>query len=132
MNNEIESKAIKLASQNYAIEILTDASQEEGQCYFALNPELTGCMAQGSTIEEAIKNLEDARFDYIVSLLQDGIDIPTPKIEEISFSTTDCDSQINSETIQETIDYKKLKNVEQDLNSGQLASLFQISTCYNS
>ncbi len=78
MNAEIERKTVELASRNYAIELLQDEDQEDGQVYLALHPELKGCMAQGSTIEEAIENLKDARIDFIRSLLLDGLDVPQP------------------------------------------------------
>lgn len=124
MDPQIESKAIMLASQNYAIEILTDMTQEDGQWYLAVNPELKGCMAQGSSIEEAIESLADARFDYIVSLLQDGLEVPSPSFIMEYNSTTDCFPENNNiELIQETIKFEGAKIKKYEINSGQLISV---------
>lgn len=58
---------------------------EEGG-YFAHIPDLPGCMAQGETIEEAVKNLEDAKRAWIEVRLEDGLEVPAPHepVEEYS------------------------------------------------
>ena len=38
-------------------------------------------MAQGMTVSEALQNLEEARVDYMYSLLKDGVEIPEPTSE---------------------------------------------------
>lgn len=130
MDKLIESKAKTLASRNYAIETLTDNSQEEGQFYFVFNPELSGCMAQGSTIEEAIQNLSDARLDYIASLLQDGLEVPSPSVKVISCSTTDlAASNTNGQYVTQTVNFGGDQVVKDRINSGQKTSLFEISCC---
>ena len=44
--------------------------------------ELPNCMSQGSTPEEALKNIDDAMLGWINGELEDGEDIPEPRQEE--------------------------------------------------
>ncbi len=46
--------------------------------YVAEVMDLPGCMAQGSTRDEAFYNLEDAKVSYIESMLDDGMAVPMP------------------------------------------------------
>ncbi len=39
-------------------------------------PSLPGCISQGKTRQEALKNIQEARELYIESLIQDGEPIP--------------------------------------------------------
>ena len=62
----------------YAIDIKADECG--GQvCYIAEHPELYGCMAQGDTPGEAVRNLREAREEYIAALLEAGVEVPQPK-----------------------------------------------------
>lgn len=51
-------------------------------CFFAENPELPGCVAQGFTILEAIDNLKEARIAWIDLMLTCERPIPLPKPRE--------------------------------------------------
>lgn len=62
----------------YSITVTQDEATDGTPILLVENDELKGCMAQGRTIEEALANLEEARIDYIYSLLEDGLDIPLP------------------------------------------------------
>lgn len=42
-------------------------------------PELPGCMADGSTVEEAIKNSELIIKEWIEVALERGLEVPEPK-----------------------------------------------------
>lgn len=42
-------------------------------------PELPGCMADGSTVEEAIKNSELIIKEWIEVTLERGLEVPEPK-----------------------------------------------------
>ena len=98
MDAKIEKMANEKAAQNYAVEFLEEKGQEEGFSVMAYNPELPGCMAQGTSKEDALNNLRDARFDYICSLLEDGIAVPLP-MQELSTTTTDLTSSESSNTV---------------------------------
>jgi antitoxin HicB len=52
--------------------------------YFVTNPDLDGCMAEGSTLEEAFANLADSRELWIESRLAKGYPLPEPVEEEYS------------------------------------------------
>ena len=53
---------------------LPDEEAEGG--YVISYPDLIGCMSSGETIEEAAKNGEDARREWIIATLESGMEIP--------------------------------------------------------
>jgi len=65
----------------YRIEIIPD--KEEGG-YGARYPELPGCITCGETLEAVARNAEDAKREWLLSALEDGIEIPEPVEEEAS------------------------------------------------
>ena len=55
----------------------------DGKEYFAAEiPDLPGCSAQGETIEEALKKLEEAKKAWIEVSLERGLEIPEPVTED--------------------------------------------------
>ena len=86
MTKAIQDRAKHLANQPYAIEVKKDKTTSGEDVYLATNPDLYGCMAQGSTVEEALSNLADARLDYIEGLLEDGE--PVPDVVTVSSYTS--------------------------------------------
>ena len=56
--------------------------QDEDGIYTALCPSLPGCISQGETRNEALKNIKDAMEGYILSLKKHNEAIPTPINEE--------------------------------------------------
>ena len=62
-------------SINYPIKLI----QESDGTYFVSYPDLPGCFSCGDNIEEAIKMGEDARKEWTVAALENGIFIPEPK-----------------------------------------------------
>jgi predicted RNase H-like HicB family nuclease len=52
---------------------------EEDQAYIAEVPELAGCIADGSTYEEALKNMEVVIQEWIETAKELGRIIPEPK-----------------------------------------------------
>jgi antitoxin HicB len=60
-------------------------SPSEGGGFLAEFPDFPGCMADGETVEEALKEVEDALKAWIASAKADGIPIPTPNSHK-SFS----------------------------------------------
>lgn len=59
----------------YKTEIVRD-TQEGGFLLYC--PELKGCMTCADTAETGIKLLEDAKREYFIACIEDGIDIPEP------------------------------------------------------
>ena len=59
----------------YRLEIVPDT--EEGG-YGARYPELPGCVTCAETMEDVIKNAEDAKRAWILACLEDNIEIPEP------------------------------------------------------
>lgn len=63
----------------YTLAIYRDETTSGGLCVVAYHPELPGCMAQGCTMVEAVRNLDHARREYIASLLDDNLPVPPPR-----------------------------------------------------
>ncbi|MGP1612219.1 MAG: toxin-antitoxin system HicB family antitoxin [Catonella sp.] len=59
----------------YKLEIVPDI--DEGG-FVARYPELPGCITVGDTIEAVVKNLNDAKIEWITAALEDGNTIPEP------------------------------------------------------
>ena len=66
--------------------ILLHEVEEEGEKYWIAEvPELPGCKSHGSSVEEAVKSVEEAKKDWILDSLKEGEQVPTP-IERESYS----------------------------------------------
>lgn len=52
---------------------------EEDQAYIAEVPELAGCMADGSSYQEAVKNAEQVIDEWIETAVELGRYIPEPR-----------------------------------------------------
>ena len=50
--------------------------------WFVRIKELPGCMSQGDTVEDAMTMIEDAMRGWLDVSLEDGDDIPEPKLDE--------------------------------------------------
>jgi predicted RNase H-like HicB family nuclease len=55
--------------------IIIEKGRESG--YFVYAPALKGCVSQGKTKTEALKNIKEAMEVYIEALLEDGLPVPT-------------------------------------------------------
>jgi len=59
--------------------ILLHQVEDEGKKYWIAEvPELPGCKSHGSTVEEAVKSVEEAKKDWITDSLEEGEGIPVP------------------------------------------------------
>jgi len=65
--------------QQYEV-FLYPLSQEEGGGWLAEIRDLPGCISDGETQEEALKNIEEAKKAWIVIALQRGLEIPLPRL----------------------------------------------------
>lgn len=61
--------------------VIIEKGRESG--YVAYVPALKGCVSQGETKEEALKNIREAVEVYIEALLEDGLAVPTEAGREI-------------------------------------------------
>lgn len=59
----------------YKMEITPD-TDENG--YIVSFPELPGCLTCANTIEQAIKNAEEAKKEWLTAAMEDSISIPEP------------------------------------------------------
>ena len=59
----------------YKMEIIPDL--DEGG--YAVNwPELPGCVTCGETLEQAVRNAEDAKYTWLETAIEEGTEIPEP------------------------------------------------------
>ncbi len=77
---DLEKMAQELAEKPYTIEIMRDETTTGKSIFLLSHPELEGCMAQGQNIEEGLESLNEATKEYILSLLEEGLDVPKPTI----------------------------------------------------
>lgn len=88
---KLKEQAEVLADKLYSIDIMSDETVDGKSVYLLSHPELPGCMAQGDTIGEAMDDLKDARIEYILSLLEDKLPVPSPfsRVAETASSTAE-------------------------------------------
>ena len=55
--------------------IIIEKGRESG--YVVYCPALKGCVSQGETKDEALRNIKEAIEVYIEALLEDGLPVPT-------------------------------------------------------
>lgn len=55
--------------------IIIEKGRESG--YTAYAPALKGCVSQGKTKGEILKNIKEAVEAYVESLIEDGLPVPT-------------------------------------------------------
>ncbi len=61
--------------------VIIEKGRESG--FVARCPVLRGCVSQGRTRREAVKNLKEAMTAYIETLIEDGIMVPTEVKKDI-------------------------------------------------
>lgn len=71
--------------------------------YSAYSPDVFGCVATGTTVEETISNIRDALEFHIEGMLEDGESFPTPKTLNYYLENTD---EISSDDILTHIEIK--------------------------
>jgi predicted RNase H-like HicB family nuclease len=55
--------------------VIVEKGNESG--YVAYVPVLKGCVSQGGSKEEALRNVKEAMEAYVEALLEDGLPVPT-------------------------------------------------------
>ncbi len=71
--------------QKYKYEIIIYWSDTDDK-YIAEVPELPGCMSDGQTYEEAIKNTSVIIEEWIETAKETGREIPVPKGRKLSYA----------------------------------------------
>jgi antitoxin HicB len=64
-------------AEEYPI-LITPLSKEDGGGFIAIVPDLTGCMSDGETREEALTNVQQAILEWIDAASQAGKGVPEP------------------------------------------------------
>ena len=55
--------------------VIVEKGRESG--YIAYAPALRGCVSQGDTRKQVLKNIKEAIEVYVEALLEDGLPVPT-------------------------------------------------------
>jgi len=63
----------------YTVELIPDT--DEGG-FTASIPALPGCLSVGDTVEDAYRNIEDAKHEWLTAAVEEGISIPEPDFIE--------------------------------------------------
>lgn len=63
----------------YRMEVIPDVNEGGFAVRF---PELPGCLTCGETMEEALRNAEDCKREWLTAAIEDGIEIPEPVSED--------------------------------------------------
>ena len=63
----------------YRLELVPDV--DEGG-YVASYPELRGCLTSGETAEDALRNAQDCKRQWLTAALEEGFEIPEPASDE--------------------------------------------------
>lgn len=79
MDRSIES----FLEQEYPIR-LRPLSEDEGGGWLAEIPDLPGCMSDGETQDQALRNLSEAKETWIRTAIKRGLNIPLPTQDEES------------------------------------------------
>ena len=59
----------------YSMEFTPDT--DEGG-YVVSFPDLKGCLTSGETFEDAVRNAEDAKREWLTAAMESGVEIPVP------------------------------------------------------
>jgi predicted RNase H-like HicB family nuclease len=78
MSRNLNERARMFTELPYTVKISKDKTVDGKDVFLASHPELIGCMAQGITVEEAVGNLKEVTYEYILSLLEDKVPVPVP------------------------------------------------------
>ncbi len=76
--DEHDDALARYMAMSYEEIVLPDVTTDGRPWYFAKNPELPGCVSDGTSPREALSNLREARALYISSLIEDGLPVPLP------------------------------------------------------
>jgi predicted RNase H-like HicB family nuclease len=61
--------------------VIIEKGQEFG--YVVYCPALKGCVSQGRTKRQALKNIKEAMEAYVEALMEDGLPVPTEAGKEV-------------------------------------------------
>ena len=80
MQKENYKLADSLANRPYQEHVFLDKTTDGELVYVSLIPELPGCASHGKIVDEALMFLNEAKAEFIYFMLEDGLDVPEPKL----------------------------------------------------
>jgi predicted RNase H-like HicB family nuclease len=66
----------------FTLMLIPDLEEGGFTAYF---PELNGCITCGETYAEAVDNAMDAKKEWLMACIEDGIEIPKPHEQAVSW-----------------------------------------------
>lgn len=82
---------------------MSPLSEDEGGGYLIEFPDLPGCMSDGATLEEALRNGADAVQSWIEAMQEAGRPIPAPSKAAVSKRTIAVADHIYQEVAEEAV-----------------------------
>lgn len=83
MSERNEKTLPELLERHYPLRL---EYSEEDACWYVSYPDLPGCLADGETQEEALRNGDDVKSLWIEAAFKGGKSIPEPSVEEYEYS----------------------------------------------
>jgi len=74
----VKSEAKRELSKYLKLKYPVELAEQDGGWYFARIPDLPGCMSEGKTPDEAVRNIEKARAMWLEDAIESGVEIPLP------------------------------------------------------
>jgi len=90
----------KILSLPYSTYVVPDLTTDNQKCYVAYHPELEGCMSHGSTVQEAIQNLQEVTDLYLATMADEGVDLPAPREIKVVWYFDDPETRPEIESVQ--------------------------------
>jgi predicted RNase H-like HicB family nuclease len=120
LSDALWEQAHRLAAKDYYTVFERETLSDGTMVFIARNPQLPGCKAQGNSPDEAARNLAEARVDYIYALLDEGLTVPAPVVQQSTQGRLGADNKPSNITT-ETFSFGQENAVELDDNSDPAA-----------
>lgn len=75
----LDKKIKEYLSLPYSYTVGRDTENDDKEYFYVQVNELPGCVSDGDTPEEALKNIKDAMYDWIETALINNEKVPTPE-----------------------------------------------------
>jgi antitoxin HicB len=86
VNKKLDSEIKKYLSLPYTFVVSKDTEEDGEEYFYAQVSELPGCVSDGQSPEQALKNIKDTMYDWIETALINGDKVPKPEDYSGKFS----------------------------------------------
>lgn len=109
---------------------------EEDGAYWVEFPDLEGCLTEGETLEETLENAEEALGLFLVTLEEQGKELPTPSSLDkvtaidghVTYITTNMNRyRRNTKAVKKMVSIPEWLSIEAEKNNISLSKVLQES-----